>query len=209
MINLPTLKGAFVRYDDGILGTLPNIIIFQFNPETMTRNPYIERKPQESGIGKNQKLQVVSAPSESISFTLRLDATDQLARDNPIAKQSGILPALSSLELLMHPKERIELVDISKDFFKYKPESLPLVLFVWGVFRVLPVVITNLSITEMEYDARLNPTRAEVSVTMDVITPPNVSDFAERAYLYTQSIKKGMAALNLANSAELLGSMMF
>lgn len=202
---MPTLKGAFIKYDNDILTGPPNIIMFQFNPETMTRNPYFEHGPTSNAEWWNMQ----GPPSESIGFMLRLDASDQLARANPIAIEGGILPSLCALELLMYPVETIDLSFGKSKKYYYKPEKLPLVLFIWGIHRMLPVVIKSLSITEQEYDTRLNPTRAEVNVSLDVVTPPNLDGFAEGAYKYTQAIKKSMAAFNLANSAELLGSMRF
>ena len=202
---MPTLKGAFIKYETNLLKGPPNIIMFQFNPETMTRNPYFERGP----TSMDEWWDIQGPPSESIGFMLRLDASDQLARANPIAIEGGILPALSALELLMYPEEALDLSFGNSKKYYYKPEKLPIVLFIWGMHRMLPVVIKSLSITEMEYDTRLNPTRAEVNVSMDVVTPPNLDGFAEGAYKYTQTIKKSMAAFDLANNAELLGSMRF
>ena len=51
------------------------------------------------------------------------------------------------------------------------PSSLPTVLFFWGPFRILPVAITSLSVTETEYDTLLNPVRADVSVNLEVLQP--------------------------------------
>lgn len=199
---MPTVKGAFVRYEDSSLGALPNIIVFQFNPETMTRNPsiYSEDGSCCDNAGKKEKLNITGMPRESLSFTLRLDAGDKIASGDRSAISYGILPALSALELLMYPRNKVDL-NFNQSGEYNPPDKLPLVLFIWGVQRVLPVKINSLSINEMEYDTRLNPTRAEVSVSMEVITPPNLSGFAERAYSYTLNAKKAMAAANLFSEA--------
>jgi len=62
-----------------------------------------------------------------------------------------------------------------------------------------------LSITESEYDPLLNPVRAEVSVSLQVLTPIQLNDdkLAIGAYLYSQGVKEVMAALNLANAVQL------
>ncbi len=88
---------------------------------------------------------------------------------------------------------------------QHPPQKLPTVLFFWGPFRILPVGITNLSITETEYDLLLNPIRAEVSVSLQVLTPSQLNDatLAIGAYKYSQGVKEVMAALNLANAAQL------
>lgn len=199
---MPTVKGAFVRYEDSLLGALPNIIMFQFNPETMTRNPSIYSEDGgNNNAGKKEKLNITGMPRESLSFTLRLDAGDKIAKGDPLAINCGILPALSALELLMYPRNKVDLNSNQSGECR-NPEKLPVVLFIWGVQRVLPVKINSLSINEMEYDTRLNPTRAEVSVSMEVITPPNLSGVAERAYSYTLNAKKAMAAANYLSEAQ-------
>lgn len=205
---MPTLKGAFVRYEDSL--ALPNIIVFQFNPETMTRNPSLyEKASSESSEGKKEPLAVTGMPRESLSFTLRLDASDKIASGDVLAKSSGILPAISALELLLYPREALDLrLGAAPKEARNPPDKLPVVLFVWGLNRVLPVKISSLSINEMQYDTMLNPVRAEVSVSMEVITPPNLDGFAEKAYSYTLNVKKIMAAANLVGEARDLGSML-
>ena len=48
-------------------------------------------------------------------------------------------------------------------------ESL-LTLFVWSKERVLPVRVTELSVTEEAYDPALNPIRAKVSLGLRVLS---------------------------------------
>src|SRR5262249_31359507 len=135
----------------------------------------VQQKQQDDGSGKHDTAQQPGQPSESYSFSLRVDATDQLAMANPIAVASGILPALSALELLLVPKSSLTIDLFSqsgqKKPHKHPPEKLPAILFFWGPFRILPVKINSLSITETEYDPMLNPVRAEVSVNLQVCTP--------------------------------------
>src|SRR5579862_1272361 len=101
---MAALKGAFLSFGAGLLGALPNIVVFQFNPEQVSRTPSLPQPPSVSGnAGPTDALQQPTLPGETISFTLKLDASDQLADGNPIAAASGILPTLSALELLMVP----------------------------------------------------------------------------------------------------------
>ena len=202
------LKGAFINLGAGLLGALPNIVLFQFNPLRVSRTPRLVQPPREAdGSGSRNATQQPGEPSESYTFSLRLDATDQLAASNPIAAASGILPALSALELLMVPKD-----SLSIDLFKlsggptphqHPPQRLPTILFFWGPFRILPVTINSLSVSETEYDQLLNPIRAEVAVSLQVLTTSNLRDqaLARGAYQYSQGVKEVMAALNLANTA--------
>ncbi|MDD1725057.1 MAG: hypothetical protein LUQ07_08005 [Methanospirillum sp.] len=207
---MPAMKGAFVCYEDGMVLGLPNVILFQFNPESMTRSPSSHHaSPENKATTKNT--QAMSAvPTETVTFTLRFDATDQLACANPIAAAGGILPALSSLELLMQPIDDKSIpakAAVQVPGPVSQPRKTPMVLFIWGMNRILPVTITSLSINETVFDTRLNPVRAEVTVTMEVVTPPTQNSFAAKAYNYSLGAKRVYAALNLANSAELLGAM--
>lgn len=209
---MAALKGAFINLGAGLLGVLPNIIMFQFNPDRVTRTPsLVKPPPPDDGSGTHNATQQPGQPSESYAFSLRVDATDQLAAANPIAAASGILPALSALELLMVPKSSLTidlfaLAGDSKKPHQHPPERLPTILFFWGPFRILPVTINSLSIIETQYDPLLNPVRAEVTVNVQVMTPSRLAkdaEFARGAYKYSQGVKEVMAALNLANAAQM------
>lgn len=208
---MAALKGAFLNIGAGLLGALPNIVVFQFNPDRMTRTPSLARQPPApDGSGTHPAMQQPDYPTESISFSLRLDATDQLAQRNPIAAASGILPTLSALELLMVPSSGVSLDLFSLSGSANKPFQLPplnlnTILFFWGPYRILPVAISTLSITETEYDPLLNPVRAEVSVSLRVLTPSQLNNatLAIGAYNYTEKVKQVMAALNLANAVSI------
>ncbi len=207
---MAALKGAFINVGAGLLGALPNIIIFQFNPVQVTRTPTLARQPSPSGgAGTTPAAPQPDEPSQTIGFSLRLDANDQLASGNPIAAASGILPTLSALELLQVPKGSlsIDLFNLSGGAKPYQapPANLPTILFFWGPYRILPVTVNSLSITETEYDPLLNPVRAEVTVSLQVLTPSQAgsSGLAVGAYKYSQGVKEVMAALNLANAASI------
>jgi len=90
------------------------------------------------------------------------------------------------------------------------PQSqVPTVLFVWGPGRILPVKVTNLSVTEKLYDGLLNPTHAEATISLRVLTPDELEyvtgplkDIAKAVYAYSQGLRQVLALANLANSAE-------
>jgi hypothetical protein len=206
-----TLKGAFINLGAGLLGGLPNIIVFQFNPESMSRTPSLAQPPiPPVGVGQVDATQQVAEPNESFYFTLKLDASDQLAENNPIAVASGILPTLSALELLMVPRSAMT-IDLARlagrasTKYMSPPTRLPTVLFFWGPFRIWPVTVNSLSITETEYNTLLVPIRAEINVDLQVLAPSQVPDsiLAQGAYYYSIGVKQMMAALNLANAAQL------
>ena len=77
----------------------------------------------------------------------------------------------------------------------------PITLFVWGRKKVMPVNITNMTIKEEEFSTDLNPTRATVTVSLEVIEGPNAP------FLYTKALKEVMSLLNLANIGDISQTM--
>jgi hypothetical protein len=194
------LKGAFVQFMPTILVPLPNIIIFQFNPETMTHtwNPATAETTTGAG-GQSNPLAVKGLPGESFSFTLAMDANDMIADGSPaaatLAAASGIYSRLAALEMLLYPTGSFAsgslLGGVSASISaggisiggaataqadRSVPQStVPTVLFIWGPGRILPVRVTSLTITEKLYDALLlNPTHAEAQIGLKVLTPDEV-----------------------------------
>lgn len=210
------VKGALVAYDSPVIGSVPNLIPFQFNPEELSRS-LSHRREGRNRSGASQTVEarrrVKGPPSESIDLTLRLDAA---VLDGSVtgadAEVVGVQPALSALEMLLYP-ERGEDVQTGKKILKkgqvqisYAEEKVPLVLFVWGT-RVLPVQLTSFSVTEQAFDSRLNPVRAEVSVGLEVIPPDHLSPGIGRdAYKATLAQKRAWTQFNLAGGARNVGS---
>jgi hypothetical protein len=147
-----------------------------------------------------QKQQLVSVQDQTIAFDIRLDATDKLGDGNAVAEQFGIGPQLSTLELMMYPKSESllagavdALLGKPKGFSFARTENPPMILFIFGRKRVLPVNFNTMHITETEFSSDLNPIRATVSVNLTVIEGPNVP------YKYSKAMVEAMSVLNLAN----------
>jgi hypothetical protein len=146
--------------------------------------------------------QILTVKQESISFDIRLDATDKLNEGDGLTETFGVSPQLSTLELMMAPKTQSVLGGLTTALlggpsgsfaFFSEDRNPPIILFVWGRKKVLPVNITNMTIKEEEFSTDLNPTRATVTVTLEVIEGPNLP------FLYTKTLKEVMSVLNLAN----------
>ena len=143
----------------------------------------------------------MTVQEESIGFEIRLDATDKLNDGDAITSQFGIAPQLATLELMVHPKDESllgkalsSLLGSSSNAFSFtKGPNPPMILFIWGRKRVLPVNINSLNITETEFSTDLNPIRATAAVNLTVIEGPNLP------YTYTKAMKEVMSVLNLAN----------
>lgn len=148
--------------------------------------------------------QQATPQEEAISFEIRLDATDDLNDGNPIVEQFGISPRLATLEMMVHPKGESLLGEVIGSLFGSpggfsftKGPNPPMILFIWGRKRVLPVNINSMNITETEFSTDLNPIRATVSVSLTVIEGKNIP------YTYSKAMKEAMSVLNLANITEI------
>jgi hypothetical protein len=147
------LKGAFVRYDTA--KAAPRIIIFPFNPETLSRT--ILPGPPAPAAGPPNP--ATGSPQETVVFTLTLDATDALEQANAQAGTMGVYPVLSAIELLMYPPP---------------PGQTPVTLFVWGPNRILPVRVAGLSVLESLFNPNLSPIQASVQVTLVVASADDI-----------------------------------
>jgi hypothetical protein len=152
-----------------------------------------------------QKQQLVTVQEQSIGFDIRLDATDKLDDGDTLTEQFGIAPQIATLELMVYPKgESLLAAAVSallgggtKGFSFTRGSNPPLVLFIFGRKRVLPVNINSMNITETEFSTDLNPIRATVSVNLTVIEGKSVP------YLYSKAMVEAMSVLNLANIADI------
>ena len=169
-LNSPrVLKGALIGLDP--LNPLASIIIFQYNPDTLTRTLTAQTVGGEANFG--EALRLKGPPQETIKLDVEIDATDQLEQANPVAVSLGIHPALASLEMLLYPKSAVMIANgilAAAGMIEVLPPEAPLTLLVWGPTRVLPVRLTEFSITEEAFDTLLNPIRAKVSLGMRVLT---------------------------------------
>jgi hypothetical protein len=178
------LKGAIVSLnpDTGIpLGIIP----LQYNPESLTRS----LQPQTIGDepDRTEILRLKGPPIETIKCTAEIDATNMLAIGDPISMEFGIQPQLSALELLVYPSSVDLILNEALSLLgtvEIVPMESALTLFVWSKTRVLPVRITELSITENFFDPQLNPIHATVSLGMRVLNVNDVGFLTPAGALY-------------------------
>jgi hypothetical protein len=154
---------------DPTLGTPQKIIVMQFNPDTLERS-LAPLATQADGQGdRTEALRLTGPAVETWKFVAEIDATDQL----DVAAPEGVHPQLAALETLIQPPStrlRANQALAGIGTLEIAPIETPLLLFVWGRARVLPVRLTELSITEDAFDADLNPIRATVSLGLRVLT---------------------------------------
>ncbi len=114
----PPRKAALVQFSAPFLEPATNVIVFQYNPESLTRTiaPYDPAPTQpmpvpERAAGTEQAASSVPDdqqpfhPVETISLNLILDASDALEFPelNPEAVRSGVADRLAALEMLLYP----------------------------------------------------------------------------------------------------------
>jgi hypothetical protein len=212
------IKAALIEYGSDFLGPLPNVVLFQFNPETLTRN--IQIPPRPTGGAERETSQAGEPSIEKITLKAEFSAADGLNTNNPLARTMGVGPRLAALEKMVHPSNIIggaigaALSAVggalgigggtgSKGGRQLIPrENYPRILFIWGPFRLLPVSIESMSITEQQYDFVLNPVRAEVNIGLMVKENDIYLDdiVAKGALKYSSAAKEAQAIANLANT---------
>lgn len=226
-------KGALISFMPTFVTPLPNVIVFQYNPETIAHN-WTAPAAAGGGGGKDKPgedpFAVAGLPGETFSFTLTLDANDSIADGNVVssslASLSGVYPRLAALEMLQYPSgafsggllgtvstaitSALSSVTGSSGASKaaVPRNDVPVVLFVWGPQRIVPVRVTSLNITEKLYDTLLNPTHADVQLSLRVLTPDEVNHvdgqmktIAQAAYVYSQGLRQVQAVANLGDAA--------
>lgn len=167
------LKGGIVLLDP-TTSAVQRIIALQYNPDTISRTLQIQGVGGEGG-DRSEALRLKGPPVETIKVEAEIDATDQLEfpKENPDAVQVGIHHLLAALEVIVYPTSAQLQSNNSlarSGTLEIIPMETPLTLFVWSKQRVVPVRITELSITEEAFDPSLNPIRAKVSLGMRVLS---------------------------------------
>ena len=155
-----------------------SVIALQYNPDTLTRTLQIQAVQGGQDGVRVDALRLRGPAVETIKLEAELDATDQLEfpRQNATTVQYGLHPQLAQLEMLVNPT--VETLESDNNManngaLEIIPLEQPLTLFVWSLSRVVPVRLTEFSITEESFDTNLNPIRAKVRLGLRVL---NVDD---------------------------------
>lgn len=176
---------------------MQRVISLQYNPDSLTRKFQVQGTGE--GGERTEALRLKGPAAETVTLEAEIDATDQL--EFPEANQNtvdfGIHPQLALLEMLVHPSSSAlrNNETMAKDGeIEILPIETLLTVFVWSAQRILPVRITEFSITEEAFDASLNPIRAKVNLGMRVLTVDDVG-FSHRAGQLFMSYLKNKESL--------------
>lgn len=220
-------KGAFIQLSEAIAGPVPNVIVFQYNPELLTRKlspwqPPAQDAAAEAGGQTDPQIQPYD-PQETVDLALEFDCSDQLAEPemHPGAVAFGVADRLAAMERLLYPATDGQglLGDVVASLTggaapQVERSTVPVVLFAWGPGLIVPVRIVTYSVEEQAFSTKLFPIRAKISVSMQVLTdnafPASgtgaqtslAAEIARAAYRYTSSQRKVLSALNAGNTFE-------
>ncbi len=204
------LKGGIVLLD-AESGSVRRIISLQYNPDTLTRTLQVQGAGGEGG-DRAEALRLKGPPVETIKLEAEIDATDQLEfpDQNPNAVTAGIQPQLAALEIIVYPASgqlQSNNALAQAGTLEIIPAQAPLTVFVWSKNRVIPVRLTEFSITEEAFDPALNPIRAKVSLGMRVLSVNDVG-FDHKAgslFMSYQQQKEQLATLHKPGALANLG----
>lgn len=188
-------RGGFIIYDPGEKPNGKRVIPFRFNPETLTRTIAVQAAQGGAGVQGAQPRSASSGPGaaaapaaaaggdqtsgslkETFSVVIRLDFADRQETLTGFDEKEGIAPEIAAIENLLYPAE------VESDAASDGSEPVrvgvarPTVLFVWGANRVVPVRIASLKIDETVFNALLNPVRAEIEASLEVVGAAEVKD---------------------------------
>lgn len=199
------LKGGLVLLDPDTFNVLPNgIIALQYNPDTLSRT--LKIKGAEEGGDRSEALRLTGPPVETIKLEAEIDATDQLEAADQNTVQYGIHPQLAALETLVYPtsatlQNTYRLAQ--QGTLEIMPMLAPLPLFVWSASRIVPVRLTDFSITEEAFDTALNPIRAKVSLGLRVLSVNDVPSGHKAASLFMSYLQNKERLAGMAPAAPL------
>jgi hypothetical protein len=161
------VKGALISFDDPLLGVVPTVVPFQYNPTEVTRTFTVRTASgDQSGVsGRN-----ADRPArEEYTIKIELDATDALEHDGPITTLFGIAPRLAAIEMLVQPVATSPLGgQFGSRGLNIPPRRLPVTFFAWGA-RLVPVTLKSLTVRESDFNELGSPTHASADIGMVVL----------------------------------------
>jgi hypothetical protein len=209
------IKGILASLDDPLLGIVPTIVPFQYNPTQVTRVFGTEGGAGEAASGSAGSALSAARPApEDYTVNLELDATDGLEKGGPLTTTLGISPRLAAIEMLMQPVGSSLLGELAGAVTggligggkaTIPAGRLPLVFFIWGPARITPIRLTSLTITETGFDELLNPIHASADLGFTVLRPTDLAKddtIAKAAATYYQGAREVKAVLSLPQLLE-------
>ncbi len=202
------LKGGIVLIDPAS-GAVRRVIPLQYNPDSLSRTLQVQAAGGDGG-DRSQALRLKGPPVETFKVEAELDATDRLEVADGTATQVGLLPDLAALETMIYPtSSQLQSNQglMNAGTLEITPMETPLALFVWSKERVVPVRITELSVTEEAFDPSLNPIRAKISLGMRALNMDDLGWSHRGANIFMAYLrnKEALAARTAGGTLSSLG----
>ena len=147
------LKGGIVLIDTESARVL-RIISLQYNPDSLSRTFQVQGAGE--GGDRSEALRFKGPAIETYKLEAEIDATDQLEfPDQHPTVENGIQPQFAVLESSStRPAASLDRTTHwpSRGSLEIAPMEAPLSLFVWSKNRIVPVRMTDFSITEEAFD---------------------------------------------------------
>jgi hypothetical protein len=166
-----SLKGGLVQVDRRTKAVV-RAVEFQYNPEALVH------RIARDAVGPSD---VAGGPTVTITLTAEFDASDT-SEDPQLATaiaSYGIAPRLAALRLTALASPIV---------------GGPLTVLVWGS-RVIPVKVVEMTIAENAFDARLNPIRAVVSMSLEPLSVAEAGPDTDLVETHDAELEK-LAALD-------------
>ena len=186
------LRGALVEFMPTVLIPIPNMIVFQFNPETMTHTWTQPEAPRPPGQGRRHR---EPARGQGRCRARRSASRSRWTRPTSIA-DGAVAAALAQVSGVYTPARRARDAAVPGERDDRRAarhgdrrdrlgvggaagggvqrtvpaDTMHTVLFVWGPGRIVPGAGHALTVTERLYDSILNPTHAEAQIGLRVLT---------------------------------------
>lgn len=191
MIERQVLRGFLANID-----VIPPLIVtFQFNPETLSDNKAVKFADRGGDLcGNAPGKEYIGGGERTISFLIKLHGLEQGTNAlNPNPLDNGISTELAKLRSFLYPKSDAwaswgALLDKEEGVRLSAP---PTCVFGFGT-KILECVVTQMTVTEAQFNSALAPVRADVNVTLVVI---------EKGVLYEldKQHRNALAALGIQN----------
>lgn len=172
----------------------PLILTFPFNPESVSDNKAVNFADRNAELCGNAPGKVYTGGGHrTISFDLKLHGLEQgTNRLIPIGLDNGISAELAVLRSFLYPSADAWAA-FGGDEEGVRLGAPPTCIFGYGM-KVLECVVTDLGITETQFNRYLAPVRAEVKVTLAVIEEDD-----NPFYEYDKQHRNVLATLGLAS----------
>ena len=208
------IKGILASFSDPLLGIVPTLVVFQYNPTELTRVFRIESADAGGATPAGGARNAARPAVEEYTLRLELDATDGLEKGGPLTLAMGISPRLAAIEMLMQPVGSSLLGGLAGSLLgggggaAIPAGRAPLTLFLWGPGRITPVRLRSLTVHETAFDELLNPIHASADLGFTVLRLDDLDKddtVARAAATYYQGSREVKAILQIPQMIELGG----